>query len=300
MSWLRMFVQCDIDDWKRALANNKAKMERQKKCEICGTGDPLSYPRGITKGARCPMHNHFSKEAGIKGAIKEKVGNVDTSDHENPSNCEESSAKVGIRKCPLCHQNENTIRHIIDECPVVHACCKIVKAPPINHAFNPKCKALDFARVICMLHQVRLILYRKKALGIIAPRDIDYKSPPAQNLEEILRAYARYANPAIMSCVTLGRALKNTGQEKIQVNHGLLMIKAPSEYGFVQSGKPILAAEKEFEPGEKLFSARTEKEHIPQLDGVSPPLPSPLQGEKGNAQWKYAEENGIMYINNDI
>jgi len=76
----------------------------------------------------------------------------------------------------------------------------------------------------------------------------------------------------------------------MQNNHGLLAVKAPAEFGFVKAGRPILATEREFQSGEILFTAKTACNLIPTLNGVDPPLPSPIQGKKGNAQWKYTEK----------
>jgi hypothetical protein len=122
-------------------------------------------------------------------------------------------------------------------------------------------------------------------------REYEDQQTPKQNLEEILRAYARFAHPSLMACTTLSRALKKTGGSNMQNNHGLLAVKAPAEFGFVKAGKPILAAEREFQSGEVLFTAKTACNHIPTLNGVDPPLPSPIKGEKGNAQWKYVEKD---------
>ena len=295
MSWLRIFTKHDIDDWKRALAIRKPKPERKLECGVCGAQGLLYYPQGILDKACCPLHYHFDKEKEIQGELADKINKPQT-ENDNPANNSHKSTEFGIRKCPLCHTRENTIRHLIHECPVIEACCKIVKAPPLSQAFNPSCQTLDFARTVCMLHQVRLMMYRKKAFGVLQHRTIDNQRTQKQNLEEILRAYARFAHPSLLTCTTLSKALKRTGNTHLQRNYGLLAVRAPAEFGFVKAGKPILAAEKEFQIGEILFSAKTASNTIPALNGVDPPLPSPIQNEKGNAQWRYIEkEEEIVY-----
>ena len=295
MSWLRIFTKHDIDDWKRALATNKPKPRKNEECGECGAQGPLFYPEGILEKACCPLHYHFNKGKEIQGDIATKIGEP-AAHNDNPLTNIHKSAEFGIRKCPLCHTRENTIRHLIHECPIVEACCKIVKAPPLTEAFNPSCQTLDFARTVCMLHQIRLIMYRKKAFGVMQHRTIDNQQTQKQNLEEILRAYARFAHPSLLACTTLSRALQRTGNTHMQKNHGLLAVKAPAEFGFVKAGKPILAAEKEFQAGEALFSAKTASNTIPTLNGLDPPLPSPIPNLKGNAQWKYTEKDDeIIY-----
>ena len=144
------------------------------------------------------------------------------------------------------------------------------ESSPSNRGVIPTCKALDFASVICVLHQVRLHLYRKRALGVTVNRDFDEQTP-AQNLEELLRAYARFAHPSLMSCTILSKALHHTGNQSLQTNYGLLTVKAPAEFGFVKSGKPIVTAGKDFDLGDKLFTALTSNNQIPTLGGANPP-----------------------------
>ena len=73
LSWLRMYKQYEIDDWRRNLLYHKPKPSREKQCTVCGTGDPLHYPHGMLGGAFCPEHHTYTNHDFLDGELAERA-----------------------------------------------------------------------------------------------------------------------------------------------------------------------------------------------------------------------------------
>ena len=285
MSWLRWLRCYDHDAYKRALVEKRPKPQRKKQCHICDKGDPLKYPYGYDKEAFCDEHCPFERQDFLTKDLAAFI-QYDPNDRTFPRKvriCNYPSREM----CTLCHAGQATIRHWVHECPVVTAFITKVGCPQLPIAFDPGHDDLEFGRVLCCLHQVRLLLIRDRCIGL--PRDVlDRSRKPTDAVKELLEAYVRYAHPALNTASSFSRMSIASSRDRTLVNNGLATVRAPAELRLRRPGEKILAAAREFQIGDDMIIITTNETSIPSLLACAPPLPNPSQAVRPNAHWRCA------------
>lgn len=232
--WLKFFKQYDIDDWKRAIMKQIPELHRKKTCCICHSEDPLYYPHGILGDAFCSGHYELTPDDFLKGDVALRCGAEET-EKSLPDLCSTHNFPISTRPCSLCDGRQATIRHWTDECPVIHAGCKIIGSPGLRHAFVPNCNKIAFVRTVCMLHQVRLLLCRDGNLSLEPMRRTGSRSP-THALNQLLEAYHKYAHPSCLTPNIVKAASEGyKPQDSKKINFGLFRAPAPWEGPFVQA-----------------------------------------------------------------
>ena len=252
----------------------------------------MSYPQGILWGAYCSEHCEVTTDDVLKGDLAKRCGAEETS-KGTPELCNTHDFHVTIRPCSLCNERQATTRHWTDECPVIHAACKIVGSPGFRNAFEPAHGKIEFVRTVCMLHQVRLLLLCRAGNVSFEPRRGVSGRSPMQALNQLLEAYLKYAHPSCLTPNIVKAATEGyRPQESRKVNSGCF--KAPSRGGgpFVQAGRILLDATQHFEPGALLYTEESLSDSIPRLGAQTVALPETTEGPNPNVHWRQdVEEN---------
>ena len=283
MSWIKWLRLYDHDAYKRALVNKKPKPARNKQCYQCGKGDPLHYPYGYDNDAFCTEHRPFERQDFLTSDLAAFI-QYDPNDRTFPRKariCDYPKHEI----CTLCHAGQATIRHWIDECPVVTAFVTKIGCPQLPSAFDPDSDDLDFGRTLCCLHQVRLLLIRDRCIGL--PCDtIARTRKPIDAVKELLDAYIKYAHPALNTAASFARITTASSCDRTVVNNGLTAARAPADLQLRRTGEKILVSTRDFQIGDDIFVITTNTDKIPSLHTCRPPLPNPMQATKPNAHWR--------------
>jgi hypothetical protein len=292
MSWIKWFRVYDFDDWSRLTRLNKeSKTDRMKTCHACEKGDPLHYPEGMLGKAYCDEHWQYRAAQCVTPSLATDVGILAPNIVTQPQ-CDAHPMQCHISPCTLCAQGESTIRHYVENCGVVSAMCQVLHIPPLEQAFRPNCTTLDFARLTCALHQVRLLIIRDGLIGTTR-RASNITRTPTQSLKELLSAYVKYAHPSLCTSRIIGRAITSNTHSSHSANHGLITAQASPAMMLLKTGKPTTTTSREFKAGDTLIQFQKTTHNIPRLGDANPPLPEPIQGTNPNVQWKHdTNENG--------
>ena len=125
------------------------------------------------------------------------------------------------------------------ECPVVTTFTCLVGSPTLDKAMVPSGSDAEFARSVNALHQVRLLLVRDGAIGITYQDRVGGRSP-RKAVQELLGAYARWTNSALLTTLVATRIAVCRYDDACFDNHGVATARAGHEHGYCRPGHLIM------------------------------------------------------------